>query len=197
MNSPRINGTSALKPEERYTVAEYKLWNDNKRWELIHGVAFAMSPAPRRQHQKLAIDLGSRLLSFVGDKGCEIYLAPIDVYLPGPAQGEDDTVVQPDVLGVCDPSKLIDEGIRGAPDFIAEIISPSTADRDLTDKLALYELHGVREYWVVFPENGRVFVYRRQGEAFCKVSQYNADEPVDSSVFPGFSWAPRAGRLSL
>jgi Uma2 family endonuclease len=134
------------------------------------------------------------LFVFLGGKTCEPYISPIDVYLPPlPEQGDDieDTVVQPDVLVVCDPTKLADEGIRGAPDFIAEILSDSTANKDLTIKRDLYESHGVREYWIVSPENGSVFAYVLENGRFLPVREYRASEEVPSAAIPGFVWAKR------
>jgi len=125
-----------------------------------------MSPAPRRGHQKLVGALFVQLDAFFADKPCEPYIAPIDVFLPkgDESLADIDRVVQPDLLVVCDPAKLIDEGIRGAPDFIIEILSPGTALYDQTEKRILYEAVGVQEYWIVNPETLEAFIYRRGGE---------------------------------
>ncbi|MFA6506310.1 MAG: Uma2 family endonuclease [Treponemataceae bacterium] len=198
MPGPSVSGNNALKQTVRYTVADYLSWDDDQRWELINGEAFAMSPAPTRKHQKLAGSLYHGLCSFLSDKPCEPYISPIDVFLsPLADQGDDieDTVVQPDVLVVCDPSKLAEEGIRGAPDFIAEILSDSTANKDLTRKRDLYEAHGVREYWIVSPENGSVLTYTLQDRRFLPVREFRAEESVPSSVISGFIWGPRKAEV--
>lgn len=194
MAGPSVSGNNALTQAVRYTVADYLSWDDGQRWELISGEAFAMSPAPRRPHQKLVGSLHGELFQFLSGKPCEPYISPIDVFLPPLAdRGDDveDTVVQPDVLVVCDPTKLADEGIRGAPDFIAEVLSDSTANKDLTRKRDLYEAHGVREYWIVSPENGSVLAYTLQDRRFLPVREFRAEESVPSSVLSGFVWGPR------
>ena len=89
--------------------------------------------------------------------------APFDVRLPDYTEQSDEeisTVVQPDMVVVCDRSKIDEKGCKGAPDLVVEILSPSTARRDLREKLALYERHGVREYWVVQPSDQTVMVFR-------------------------------------
>ncbi len=194
MAGPIMSGNNALKQSVRYTTEDYRSWDDGLRWELIHGEAYAMSPVPRRSHQKLAGSLHSALFVFLDGKTCEPYISPIDVYLPPLAdQGDDveDTVVQPDVLVVCDEDKLVDEGIRGAPDFVAEILSDSTANKDLTIKRDLYESHGVREYWIISPENGSVFAYALEASRFLPVREYRAEEAVPSAAIPGFVWGKR------
>jgi Uma2 family endonuclease len=104
---------------------------------------------------------------------------------------EGDTVVQPDVLVVCDPAKLVDEGIRGAPDFIAEVLSESTALKDIDVKKDLYERHGVREYWVVRPD-GSIFAWTLVGSRFGPAKEYLPDMDALSTALPGFVW--KAGR---
>ncbi|HOX92416.1 MAG TPA: Uma2 family endonuclease [Spirochaetales bacterium] len=189
------NGSSALKAGQTFTVADWKAWPEGERWELINGEAFCMSPAPTRIHQKIAGELFYLLKQFLQKKPCEVLIAPIDVFLPDtpgepPAETED-TVVQPDVLVVCDPEKLVDEGIRGAPDFIAEVLSPSTASKDLEIKKGLYEKHGVREYWIV-KSDGSVFAWILQGGRYAPATEYLPEMPVPSQVLAGFSWMPRS-----
>jgi Uma2 family endonuclease len=146
----------SLDPQKQYTYADYLTWLDDKRRELINGFVNMMS-APKMRHQKVSMSLGAELHSIIKrNKGkCEVFHAPFDVRLPKNGEKDDNliyTVVQPDICIVCDPSKLEDErGCLGAPDFIAEIQSPSTAKYDLHEKFMLYETVGVCEYWVVFP----------------------------------------------
>ncbi len=135
----------------RFTYADYLGWSDDKRWELIDGVAYDMTPAPGVPHQRAVVELGRQLANSLEGKPCEVFVAPTDICLPGGerAEAEISTVVQPDVFVVCDPMKIEDRGIRGAPDFIIEVASPSTASKDQIVKADLYERHGVREYWVL------------------------------------------------
>lgn len=187
----KTNGTAAISPEERYTYKEYKAWPEGERWELIEGVAYAMSPAPTRLHQKFVVDLVGKLYAFLKGKPCELLVSPIDVFLPASrdeAEDEVDTIVQPDVIVVCDRDKLIEKGVRGGPEFVVEILSHSTAMKDLGKKKALYAKHGVREYWIVNPEDLAVLVYRLEGTEFGRVREYKAGEDVDSTVLPGFAW---------
>ncbi|MDR1620879.1 MAG: Uma2 family endonuclease [Synergistaceae bacterium] len=151
------------KTTERYTYGDYCTWDDGLRWELIDGEAFCMSPSPKTSHQILLVALTWQLGNYFQGKDCQVLTAPLDVMLPrgGEAEKEIDTVVQPDVMILCDKAKLQDNGIKGAPDVVFEILSPSTAQRDLLDKLYLYERAGVREYLIVDPDNRTVTAYRR------------------------------------
>jgi Uma2 family endonuclease len=132
-----------------YTLEDWKGWEG--RWELINGVAYDMTPAPSFEHQLIS----GRLFAFLfnaleeakGKSGgeCVVLAAPLDVFL-----GE--TVVQPDLVVVCDPAKKSARGIEGAPDLVVEILSPRTEGKDLTRKRWLYEAAGVPEYLIVYPE---------------------------------------------
>ena len=108
------------------------------------------------------------------DKSCRIYAAPFDVRLPDGDEPDDDivTVVQPDLVVVCDRNKLDERGCKGAPDLIIEILSPSTVSKDLHDKFKLYERVGVKEYWIVHPQDQTVMVFRREGEVFGRAAMF-------------------------
>ena len=97
-------------------------------------------------------------------------MAPVDVRLPKNNEADEqiDTVVQPDVLVVCDNNKLDRRGVRGAPDWVLEVLSPATASHDQIKKRDLYERHGVREYWLVHPTDRVLTIYRLQGKEFAK-----------------------------
>jgi Uma2 family endonuclease len=154
------------KIDRPFTYGDYRTWPDDERWELIDGVAWNMSPAPNRRHQSISINLAfqiSRFLNNTPDARCKLYAAPFDVLLPDlPDQEEDDvpTVVQPDLVVFCDPSRLTDKGATGAPDWVIEILSPWTSKKDFHDKLSLYERHVVREYWIIDPAARYLHVYR-------------------------------------
>ena len=139
--------------KQRLTYADYCRWPEDERWELIDGVAYNMTPAPSLAHQRVSGELSRRIANFLIDKVCDIYSAPFDVRLPegDEADGDVVTVVQPDLAVICDPDKLDDKGCRGAPDWIVEVLSPSTAAKDQVKKAELYQRHGVREYWTVHP----------------------------------------------
>ncbi|GHU61219.1 hypothetical protein AGMMS49983_00550 [Clostridia bacterium] len=146
-----------LPKEEYFTYADYLTWSDDVRYELVEGAPYMMSPGPNRIHQKISGLLLRQLGNYLEGKSCEVYAAPFDVRLN--ANEEDDTVVQPDILVVCDPSKLDDKACVGAPDLIAEILSSSTYRHDRTTKFRLYEKYGVKEYWIVNPDTATVEKY--------------------------------------
>lgn len=182
-----VVGTAALKPGVRYTYADYKTWPEDERWELIHGVPYAMSPAPVRRHQRLVSLLDFRLNQWFEGKPCMPLVSPLDVFMPDADEtlDETDTVVQPDLVVVCDEAKLVDEGIRGAPDFAIEILSPSTAWRDQTVKRDLYEKYGVREFWIVNPETLEITAWTQEGGAFSLPRAGSLRVGLEVSIFPG------------
>ena len=182
-----VDGTSPLKTKERFTYKDYKNWPEDERWELINGAAWAMSPAPRRMHQTLVLQLANQLANFLTGKPCRPFIAPMDVFLPegDEAWDETDDVVQPDIFVVCDKSKLIEEGVRGAPDFIIEILSPSTALKDQSEKKLLYEAHGVREYWVVNPNTMETFIYILKDGKYGLPRPVNLLQSIPVSLFGG------------
>lgn len=155
-------GLPQRKEEPRYTYADYCRWNDDQRWELIDGVAYLMAPAPTPVHQIIAFEIAHQIRNALQDKPCTVLVSPIDVRLPKPGQADDqvDTVVQPDVLVVCDPAKIDPRGVKGAPDWLVEVLSPSTASHDQIRKRQVYEHAGVLEYWLVHPVDRVLTIYR-------------------------------------
>ena len=135
----------AKKTDKKFTYADYLTWPDDERWELIDGQVYNMTPAPPIKHQSVVYNLGFIIKSKLVDKPCRPFLAPTDVVL------SEHDVVQPDVFVVCDKKKITEANIRGAPDLIAEVLSPATALKDKREKKALYEKYGVREYIIVDP----------------------------------------------
>ncbi len=184
---------SAIKKcDARFTYADYAGWPDGERWELIDGEAYDMSPAPSRSHQDISIKLEERILQFLaGKKGpCRMYHAPFDVLLPEGDESDDETitVVQPDIIVVCDNKKLTKKGCRGAPDFIVEILSPATATKDMREKLHLYELHGVKEYWIVDPHEKFLLAYLPGPDgAYLRPAIYGQKDKLASNVLEGFT----------
>ena len=179
-------GPLALKLEETYTYGDYLQWDDGERWELIDGVAYNMTPAPNRRHQAILRELSFQLVSFLTDKPCKVYFAPFDVRLPVHDEEDDDvtTVVQPDIVVICDPKKLDDRGARGAPDLVIEILSPSTSRKDVKIKFNLYEKHGVREYWIVDPTGGTVMAYRLGPDGrYGRPQVYTDDDSAPVGIF--------------
>ena len=140
----------ALKLNERYTYADYSAWPEGERWELIDGAAFAMA-TPSEAHQTVLGEIFGQLRDFLKGHPCKVFVAPFSVRLN--ADAGDDTVVEPDILVVCDESKRDGKGVVGAPDLVVEVLSPSTAKYDKSTKYRLYRGSGVREYWIVDPDD--------------------------------------------
>jgi Uma2 family endonuclease len=159
-----MSTTPQIAPNQVYTYADYLTWQDNTRYELYNGVVHEMMPAPSRKHQEISANLVFEFKRFTQKKPCKVYHAPFDVRLPNTetalADEEVYTVVQPDIVVVCDPKKLDKKGCIGAPDLIVEILSPSNSRNDIEDKFALYEHAGVPEYWIIHPEEETLIVYR-------------------------------------
>ena len=199
MRFPRWYTHTAMAPPKEqtsgYTYGDYRTWPDDERWELIDGVAWNMRPAPSPGHQTILGGLFRKIADITDRTGYTTFVAPFDVRLPDDAaQSEDDTptVVQPDISVFCDPSRLDDKGAHAAPDLAVEVLSPSTGYKDQTDKLSLYERHGVREYWVVNGDAGWVMVYRLQPDGrYGKPDYYRRDESIHSDVLAGrMNWCP-------
>ncbi|WP_134704889.1 Uma2 family endonuclease [Ammoniphilus sp. YIM 78166] len=147
-------------PNRRYTYKDYLEWPDEERWELIGGIPFNMTPAPTPDHQRILRELLTEFNYYLRGKTCEVYPAPFDVRLFPNEKQDDDTVVQPDLVIICDSSKINKKGCDGSPDLIVEIISPSTAKKDRFEKFNLYQRAGVKEYWMVQPVEQVIEVYK-------------------------------------
>lgn len=181
--------TFQLDLNKRYSYADYLTWLDDKRRELINGFIHLMTPAPSRKHQKISGQLFTEFNIYLrNNKKCEVYPAPFDVRLPISKDKTKDeqiyTVVQPDITVVCDPLKLDDRGCIGVPDLIVEIVSQSSSQKDLNDKFKVYEQAGVREYWIVNPndENISVFVITENGKYQLK-GMYAGNMKINVSIF--------------
>ena len=174
--------------QQRYTYGDIRNWPEEERWELLEGIPHGMSPGPSRLHQKVVVELIRQIGNFFIDKTCEVYTAPFDVRLPEADEADPDvqTVVQPDIVVVCDPEKLDEQGCRGAPDFVIEVLSPATAARDLLTKANLYEKHGVREYWAIHPTDRLVYMHIRQEDGtFAPKEIFEAVNSQEVKIFPG------------
>ncbi len=176
--------TTQTKPE--LTYLDYaRLPNDGKRYELVNGMIYAMAGAGRR-HQRIVGALYSQIFEKLRGRRCEAFVAPFDVRLPRAGQAANDatTVVQPDLLVYCDPSKHDERGGIGAPDFVIEVLSPGSGGHDHVRKLRLYEAAGVQEYWIVDGANRVVLVYLRAGDRFAPLESYDFDALVPVQAIP-------------
>ncbi|MDD2658111.1 MAG: Uma2 family endonuclease [Methylococcales bacterium] len=175
--------------QHKYTYADYAQWSGDERWELIDGAAYAMT-GPLRIHQEVVSELGRQIGNFLQGKPCRVYVAPFDVRMP--REDEDDskveTVVQPDLSIICDKSKLDKLGCRGAPDWIVEVLSPSTALKDMNTKRSLYEQHGVQEYWIIHAEDRWLMVYTLDAQKkYGQPGVFGMDEPTAVQRLPDLS----------
>src|SRR5690606_11392878 len=135
-----------------YTYADYLKWDFEEIVELIKGKVFKKAAAPSRKHQEVSRNLTLLFGSFLKGQRCIVYAAPFDVRFSRNSEDRKvDSVVQPDISVICDPSKLDEKGCFGPPDLIAEILSPNNSRVELQNKFELYQEFGVREYWIIHP----------------------------------------------
>lgn len=168
---------------ERYTWSDYRAWSDDEHWEIIGGLAYAMSPAPSIKHQTVAGNLFAKILHQLSGKPCRPLIAPTDVRL------SETDVVQPDILVVCDPAKITPTHIEGAPDVIVEVLSPNTSAKDLREKKALYERSGVREYVVVDPLEHYALRFLHGADGYDKGTVFGAAEKLSFATLEGIEVA--------
>jgi len=173
----------AQKEKEYYTYDDYAAWDTDERYEIIHGLPVAMA-APSAFHQAMSVELSRQFSNFLLGKPCMLFTAPFDVRLN--ADKRDDIVVQPDLLVVCDRTKLgIGKNLAGAPDFIIEILSPSNSRHDQVIKSRLYEEAGVKEYWIIDQERGCVYQYILKNGGYF-VNYYGNTGTAPVHVLEGF-----------
>ena len=169
----------------RYTFADVLAWPDDERAELIDGEAVLMAPAPTTAHQLISGELFGQLHSYLKGKKCKVISAPFDVRLfeqDGDSPEDIDTVVDPDISIVCDPSKLDEHGCKGAPDLIIEILSRSTRRHDRMTKFNLYQRAGVREYWIVDPDSKDVQAFVLDGGRYFVKGYGTAEDKMKVDV---------------
>ena len=170
-----------LAGEIRYNYDDYLTWDDDIRYELIDGVPYAMA-APSQAHQEISGEIFRQLSNFLKGKPCKVFHAAFDVRLN--AESYDDIVVQPDLLVVCDKSKLDGKSCVGAPDMAIEILSSSNTRHDTVVKFRLYQKAGVKEYWVVDPDKKSVNVYLLENGKYFTVT-YSDNDIVPVNVLDG------------
>ena len=175
--------------QDFFTYRDYLHWPPDKRLEIIYGTVYDMTPAPSPRHQEILGAVFLQIAQALEDSSCRVLPAPVDVLLPRglEADEETDTVVQPDLVIVCDPDKIREKNIRDAPDWIIEIVSPSTAGHDQIRKRELYEKSGVREYWIVHPTDGLVMIYRLQDNAYGKPEVMELKDTTRCQAAPSVS----------
>ena len=173
-----------LPREKSYTYADLLAWDDGVRYELYNGVPVALA-SPSFEHQRISMSLAAQLFALSRDRGCETVAAPLDVRLfeeNGDRPENVDTVVQPDLMLVCDKSKIDRRGIHGAPDLVVEILSDSTRRNDQLVKYRMYQKAGVREYWVVDPMTRVLLVHTLEDGQYSSPHAYPPDARVPLTI---------------
>ena len=167
-----------LPKSNTYTIDDIYVLPEGQRAELIDGQIYDMAP-PSPMHQELVMELSATLRDYIKKNGgpCKVYPAPFAVFL-----NEDDrNYVEPDISVICDSSKVDNRGYQGAPDFIIEIVSPSSQRMDYLTKLFKYRTAGVREYWIVNPLQRTVQVYSFEGTE--DSTQYSFDDEITVTIY--------------
>jgi Uma2 family endonuclease len=167
----------AAEPKRRYTWSDYVTWCDDRRWEIIAGEAFAMTPSPADRHQLVCSRLLTALAVSLKGGPCEVIASPMDVKL------SEEDIVQPDLLVVCDPRQFRGH-VEGPPALVVEILSPSTEGHDRVRKLRLYARYGIGEYWIVRPYPAVVEVLTLEGAGYRVHATYDAAGTLTSPTFP-------------
>lgn len=172
----------------RYSYADYLTWQMDEMVELIKGKVFKRDAAsPGMSHQIISVRLTSAFFNFLNGKSCQVFHAPFDVRLPLKSKKNQDidTVVQPDLCVVCDLAKLDEAGCLGAPDLVVEILSPGNNKRELKNKYEVYEESGVKEYWVIHPNEQTLLIYSLDNGKFKPSRLFASGDIVESVCIPG------------
>ena len=170
----------AFAQKKQYTIDDIYALPDGVRAELIDGEMYMMAP-PGRTHQQISMFLSSKIYQYVSNKNgdCEVFPAPFAVFL----NNDDKIYVEPDISVICDTSKLDEKGCHGAPDWVIEIVSPSSRSMDYLKKLVKYQAAGVREYWIVDSMRKLVTIYRFNTEEYS--IQYAFTDEIPVGIYDG------------
>lgn len=168
----------SLPQEKIYTTKDIYALPDGQRAELIDGRMYMMAP-PNTKHQQIVSELTITIGNYIRSKGgnCKVFPAPFAVFLT-----EDElNYVEPDISVICDKNRLTEKGCNGAPDWVIEIVSPSTSRMDYGIKLFKYRTAGVREYWIINPSTHTVNVYDFENDA--ATTQYTFDDEIPVCIY--------------
>jgi len=171
-----------------YTYADYLTWTMDEMVELIKGRVYKMNAAPKRIHQGISLSISIELGTFLKSKKCKVFAAPFDVRLPvnSKRNKEINTVVQPDICVICDPLKLDDAGCIGAPDLIIEILSKGNNKKELKYKYEVYEESGVKEYWIIHPDEQTLLIYTLENNKYRPSKLFTTGDEITTPILPGF-----------
>ena len=183
--SAHIYDMELPREDKRYSWSDYLSWPEGERYELIDGLAYAMSPAPQRRHQEISGEIFRQASNALTGQACRVYDAPFDVKLSADEDDDAPTVVQPDITVTCDRSKLTEQGMTGPPDLVIEIVSPDSGLIDRRRKFELYERFGVNEYWIVDQDERVVEVWRLDSSgSYHRSGVYGPDDTVTAAAVP-------------
>lgn len=173
--------------ERKYTYADYLTWPEGERWEIIDGVPY-MQAASTWQHQAISVELTSQFNTYLKGKPCRVFAAPFDLCIPDCNERDEEIsniISQPDIVVVCDESKLRKTGYFGIPALIIEISSPSTIRIDKVLKFNKFEKAGVKEYWIVEPEGKFISIFTLQeNKRYGRPEIYTDEDKIQVSGFP-------------
>ncbi len=167
-----------------YTYWDYLKWSFLDRVELIKGKVVKMCPAPSRNHQLVVRVVNRYFDQFFLHKSCGLFYVPFDVRLPVPGAKKDSTVVQPDLTVICDLSKVDERGCFGVPDILVEIVSPGNSRHDMNVKFKLYEACGVKEYWIIQPQERSVLIYVLENKKYIGLAPFTEGTDAAGLLFP-------------
>ena len=169
---------------KKYTYADYLTWSEEERWEIINGIPY-LQAAPTWQYQAVLLELARQFANYLQDKSCRVFTAPFDLRIPEANEKDEETtnVVQPDIIIICDKSGLKKTGYYGVPELIIEVVSPSTGQKDKIEKFNLYEKAGVKEYWIVEPDEKVVMVFTLEEGRYGRPQMYSEEDKVKVSIF--------------
>ncbi len=173
--------------DKKYTYADYLAWPEDERWEIIDGVPY-MQAAPTWQHQAISGNFFAQFHDYLKDKPCRVFAAPFDLCIPEYNESDEEIsniISQPDIVVICDESKLRKTGFFGIPSLIIEITSPSTARKDKLLKFNTFEKAGVKEYWIVEPENKLVNVFfLQESNRYGRPEIFSDEDKIQVHTFP-------------
>jgi len=175
-----------LNEDRKYTYSDYLTWPEGERWEIIDGIPY-MQAAPSWQHQSISGELYRQISNYLVNKPCKVFSSPFDLCLAEYNESDEEInrVVQPDVVVVCDESKLRKTGYFGVPTLIIEVSSPATSRRDKVLKFNMYENAGVKEYWIVEPDGKFINVFTLQeNKKYGRPETYTDENKLQVTVFP-------------
>ena len=179
-----------LSMKKKYNAKQFLKFTEDKaeRYELIEGKIYMMA-SPSVRHQHISMFISTALSIYFKGRRCRPFYAPLDVVLFEKEallfeekEDKSQNVFQPDIFVVCDPDKIGENRINGAPDFVAEIVSQSNSEDDYIKKLGLYMKYGVREYWIVSPMTKKILVYVKT-EQELDINEYTFKDKVKAGIF--------------